>query len=419
MKPLAPADQQERVRALARMKRIPLLLLLAMAVLFIATLGRDEAWAPWVHAFAEAGMIGALADWFAVVALFRYPMGIPIPHTAIIPTRKDALGEAMARFVSDHFLAPRAVRAKLVTIDLARLGTEWLQSERGQARLLELADAGIRWALDALDEQRVRKFLGRVTRRQLESLDFAKLLGSTLQWLVRGNRHQDILTQGLRYAIVLLHDNRETIRARVADESPWWVPGFVDDRILRQILDKVETRLLEMSLDPEHPLRGKFNDWLVRLAVELETGPEYRRTGERFKQQLLENEELQDYLYGLWEDLSGRLAEDLDADDSRTRQEIAAALDRLAQELEADQDMQAWINEWLVDALVTVVDQNRNQIASIISDTVRTWDGQEASRRVELALGRDLQFIRINGTLVGGVVGVVIHGLVVWWGSMG
>ena len=416
MKPLAPADEQERARALARMKRIPLLLLLFMAVLFIATLGRAESWAGWVHAFAEAGMVGALADWFAVVALFRYPMGIPIPHTAIIPTRKDALGEAMARFVSDHFLAPDAVRAKLVTIDLARLVTDWLQSARGQARLLEFADAAIRWALDALDEQRVRSFLGRVTRRQLETLDFAKLLGSTLQWLVRGNRHQDILTQALRYAIVVLHENRETIRERVAEESPWWVPGFVDDRILRQILDKVETRLLEMSLDPEHPLRGQFNDWLVGLAIELETGPEYRRTGERFKQQLLENEELQDYLYGLWEDLSERLAADLDSEESRTRREIADALGRLAQELEADADMQAWINEWLVDALVTVVDQNRAQIASLISDTVRTWDGKDTSRRVELALGRDLQFIRINGTLVGGFVGVVIHAITLWAG---
>jgi uncharacterized membrane-anchored protein YjiN (DUF445 family) len=416
VRPLAPEDEQERARALARMKRIPLLLLLFMAVLFVATLGRPEPWAPWIHAFAEAGMIGALADWFAVVALFRHPLGIPIPHTAIVPTRKDALGEAMARFVSDHFLAPEAVRAKLVTIDLARLVTDWLQSARGQARLLEFADAAIRWALDALDEQRVRKFLGRVTRRQLESLDFARVLGNTIQWLVRGNRHQDILTQGLRYAIVVLHENRETIRERVAEESPWWVPGFVDDRILRQILDKVETRLLEMSLDREHPLRGQFNDWLVRLAVELETGPEYRRTGERFKQQLLENEELQDYLYGLWEDLSDRLAADLDAEDSRTRKEIGEALARVAQELQADEGMQAWINEWLVDALVTVVDQNRAQIASLISDTVRTWDGKETSRRVELALGRDLQFIRINGTLVGGLVGVVIHALVVWAG---
>ncbi len=417
MKPLAPADEQERVRALARMKRFPLLLLVAMAVLFVWTLGRTEPWAPWLHAFAEAGMIGALADWFAVVALFKHPLGVPIPHTAIIPQRKDALGDAMANFVAEHFLAPAAVRTKLESINMAKLGTEWLKSARGQARLLEFTDAAIRWALDALDERRVRKFLSRVTRRQLESMDFAALLGGVLEWLVQGNRHQDILTQALRYAIVLLSENREVSRERVAEESPWWIPGFVDDRILRKVLDRVETRLFEMSLDPEHPLRGSFNDWLVRMAQELKDAPEHRRTGEKFKQQLLENDELQDYLYGLWEDVSGRLEADLDAEDSRTRLEISNAVQRLAQELEADEDMQAWINEWLVDALVVVVDQNRSQIASLISDTVRTWDGREASRRVELALGRDLQFIRVNGTLVGGLVGVVIHGLVVWSGK--
>jgi len=411
LKPLDPLTEQERAQALARMKRIPLLLLFAMAALFVATLGRDEPWAPWVHHFAEAGMIGALADWFAVVALFRHPLGVPIPHTAIIPNRKDELGEAMARFVSEHFLASDAVRAKLETINMAGVATAWLKSGHGQERLLSLADAGIRWALDALDEQRVRRFLGRVTKRQLESLDLAALLGNTIEWLVRGNRHQDILTQALRYAIIVLTENREMIRERVADESPWWVPGFVDDRILRKVLDRVELRLFEMSLDPEHPLRGEFNSWLGRLAEELKTGPEHRRTGERFKQQLLENDELLDYLYGLWEDLSGRLAADLDADDSRTRLEIARVLARVADELEADADMQAWINDWLLDALVAVVDQNRTQIASLISDTVKTWDGQETSQRVELSIGRDLQFIRINGTLVGGLVGVIIYGL--------
>ncbi len=292
MRALDPVTEQDRARALRRMKRFPLLLLLAMAALFVATLGRNEAWAPWVHAFAEAGMIGALADWFAVVALFRHPLGIPIPHTAIIPTRKNELGEAMSRFVSEHFLAPDAVRAKLETINMAAVATAWLKSNRGQERLLNLADAGIRWALAALDEQRVRQFLGRVTRKQLESLDLAAVVGSTVQWLVKGNRHQEILTQALRYAIIVLSENRENIRERVAEESPWWMPGFVDDRILRKVLDRVELRLFEMSLDPEHPLRGQFNDWLTTLAQELKTAPEHRRTGEKFKQQLMENEEL-------------------------------------------------------------------------------------------------------------------------------
>jgi len=391
------------------MKRIPLLLLLLMAVVFWFTLHRPEAWAGWLHAFAEAGMVGALADWFAVVALFRHPLGLPIPHTAIIPTRKDALGEAMARFVSDHFLEPTAVRAKLDTIDLAGHAVAWLRSERGQARLLALGEGALRWSLDTLDEQRVRHFLGRLSRRQLEHVSLAPLLGHTLDWLVRGDRHQEVLTQVLRHTIVLLHEHKDAIRERVQHESPWWIPGFVDDRILQQMLQRIETHLYQMSLDTTHPMRGQLSDYLQQLAGDLQTDPEYAAIGDRLRQQLLENEELQDYLYRLWTDLAGRLRADLDEPDSDIRRRLAGWLQRVGAELEGDAEMQAWMDEWLVDTVVMLVERNRAQIASLISDTVRTWDGRETSLRVELAIGRDLQFIRINGTLVGGLVGLAIH----------
>jgi len=406
---LDPERERQQARALARMKRIPLLLLLLMAALFVYTLGHPAPWAPWVHAFAEAGMVGALADWFAVVALFRHPLGLPIPHTAIIPRRKDELGESMSRFVADHFLEPAAVRAKLQSIDLAGHTVTWLQGARGQAKLVDFVEAMIRWALEALDEQRVRRFLGRLSRRQLEKVDLAPLFGHTLDWLVRGGRHQEIFTQVLRQIIVLLDEHRETIRGKVKEESPWWIPGFVDDRILRKMLERIEARLYEISLDTEHPMRGQFDRWVGQFAEDLKTSPEHRATGERIKQQLLENDELQDYLYRLWSDLAGRLEADLDSPDSKVRAEVGGWIERLAGELASDTDMQAWINEWLTEAVVTLVDSNRAQIASVISDTVKTWDGQDTSRRVELALGRDLQFIRINGTLVGGLVGLVIH----------
>lgn len=393
------------------MKRVPLLLLVLMAVAFAWTLGRPEPWAAWVHAFAEAGMVGALADWFAVVALFKHPLGLPIPHTAIIPRRKDELGEAMSSFVAEHFLEPSVVRAKLEPINLSRYAISYLQSSRGRARILELADAVMHWALDALNEQRVRRFLARLSRSQLERFEFAPVLGNAIDWLVKGDRHQEVLTQLLRYSIVLLNDHRETIRERVQEESPWWLPGFVDDHILKKMLERIETQLFEMSLDPDHPTREQFNRWLSGFAHELKNNPEYRRTGDRIKAQLLENEELQDYLYGLWSDLAGRLRLDLDGEDSRTRLELANALERLASELDQDADMQVWINGWLIDTVVVLVDSNRHQMASLISDTVKTWDGRDTSRRVELALGRDLQFIRINGTLVGGLVGLIIHAI--------
>jgi uncharacterized membrane-anchored protein YjiN (DUF445 family) len=315
----------------------------------------------------------------------------------------------MARFISDHFLEPEVVGRKLQSVDLAGVAVTWLKSGRGRASVLDLSSGMLGWALDALHEQRVREFLSRLSRRQLKNVSFAPLMGHTLDWAVRENRHQDVLTQVLRYAIVVLDDNHENIRERVKEGSPWWLPGFVDDRILKQMLDRIQNQLFQMSLDPEHPLRGQFNQWLQKLASELKTSPEYRRLGRRLKEQLLENETLQDYLYGVWSDLAGRLERDLEQPDSVIRDQIGAWMDGLVDELDRDQPMQAWINQWMTSAMLVLIDRNRGQIASLISDTVRSWDGRETSHRVELAIGRDLQFIRINGTLVGGLVGLVIH----------
>lgn len=402
------ADKELRLR---RMKRIPLLLLFLMAVLFAYTLHHPAPWAAWLHAFSEAGMVGALADWFAVVALFRHPLGIPIPHTAIIPNRKNDLGESLSNFVAEHFLEPAVVRKKLETVNLAVFVAVWLKSERGRRSVEDLVATVLRWLLGALHEARVRRFLSRLSSKQLASLNLAPLLGNTIDWLVRGQRHQEILTQVLRYAIVVLHDNRDAIRAKVQQESPWWVPGFVDDRIMKKMLERVETQLFEMTLDPDHGLREQFNVWVQKLAHDLQHSPQHRRWGEDFKQQLLDNDELQDYLYGLWRELAGSIEEDIDNPDSSIKRQVGDWLHNIAEELDDDPDMQAWVNAWLTEAITMVVARNSAQISSLISDTVQSWDGADTSRRIELAIGRDLQFIRINGTLVGGLVGLIIHAI--------
>ncbi len=393
------------------MKRIPLLLLLLMVVIFAWTLNSPYQWAGWLHAFAEAGMVGALADWFAVVALFKHPLGIPIPHTAIIANRKNDIGLSMSRFVADHFLEPSVVRKKLQSANLASFVVAWLKSEKGRSSVGELAVTVLRWALGALSEKRVRRFLSRLSRKQLAKTDLAPLLGNTLQWLIQGQRHQQVLTQALRYSIVALHDNRDKIREKVQQESPWWVPGFVDDKILTKLLDRVEHQLFEMTLDPDHALREKFDLWVQNFAHNLNHSPEYKRMGEDFKQQLLANDELQDYLYGLWRELAGNIEADLLQPESGIKRQVGDWLENVADELESDVEIQAWINTWLEDAITVIVERNSSQIASLISDTVQSWDGADTSRRVELAIGRDLQFIRINGTIVGGLVGLIIHAI--------
>ncbi len=401
----------DKALQLRRMKRIPLLLLFLMALLFAFTLHHPASWAGWLHAFAEAGMVGALADWFAVVALFRHPLGLPIPHTAIIPNRKNDIGESMSRFVADHFLEPDVVRKKLQNTNLAAFVVSWLRSDRGRQSVEDLTTVVLRWALDAFHEKRVRRFLSRLSSKQLANVSLAPLLGNTLEWLVRGQRHQQILTQVLRNTIVLVHDNRDAIREKVRQESPWWLPGFVDDRILKKMLERIEHQLFEMALNQEHSLREQFNQWVQEFAQDLKNSPEHRRLGDDFKQQLLANDELQDYLYGLWQELARNIESDIEKPDSVIRQHVGQWLDNMAEELDGDADMQTWINAWLVDAITLVVGRNSAQIASLISDTVKSWDGADTSRRVELAIGRDLQFIRINGTLVGGLVGLLIHAL--------
>lgn len=391
------------------MKHLPLLLLALMAVLFFLTLDRPEAWAGWLHAFSEAGMVGALADWFAVVALFRHPMGIPIPHTAIIPNRKDEIGDSLARFVADHFLAPGVIRARLASVNLAGNAAHWLKSPAGQERVLDLGTRLVKSMLGALNEEQVRRFISRLGNRQFEQLNLAPLFGRTLEWLVEGGRHQQVLTQALQFSLVMVHDNRDLIRGNVQRESPWWLPGFVDDKIVVQMLDRIETLLLEMSLDPDHPMRGDFNQWVEQWASDLQTSPEYRRWGEKVKTDLLENRNLQDYFYQLWKDLAEGLAQGLDDPASPLRKEMSRVLVSFAEELEHDEEMQLWVNGWLLESTVALVDENRTAISSLISETVRSWDAVETSQRVEAAIGRDLQFIRVNGTLVGGLVGVVIH----------
>jgi len=399
-------DEAARLR---RMKRWPLLLLLLMAAIFLLTLNRPESWAGWVHAFAEAGMVGALADWFAVVALFRHPLGLPIPHTAIVPRRKDEIGHSLARFVAEHFLHPEVVRAKLEASAMSSHIVAWLQSAEGRKRLVDSILRFLRWGVGAWREDNVRAFLRRFSVQQLQRAEMGPLLSRLIEWLVQDGRHQDLLTQTLRYAVVLLHDHRETIRGNVQKESPWWLPGFVDDRIVQQMLDRIENLLFQMALDPDHVMRAEFDRWLNSWISDLRSSPQMQQRIEEFKQAALSNEALQDYLFRVWTDLVAGIERDIAAEDSFLAAELDRLIEDFANNLDGDLQMQASVDGWLIDSAVVLVSENRDAIASLISDTVSGWDAEETTQRVELAIGSDLQYIRINGTLVGGLVGLLLH----------
>ncbi|MCF6262371.1 MAG: DUF445 domain-containing protein [Xanthomonadales bacterium] len=392
------------------MKRLPLILLLVMAVLYTLSWDQQGAWL-WLHAFSEAAMVGALADWFAVTALFRHPMGLPIPHTAIIARRKNEIGESMARFVAENFLQAEVLEKRLQSHNLAGIVISWLKQTDNRRQLIGNTLSLWSWLMAAVGEQRVRAFVTRIAQRQSSNFDVAKIAGQALEVMTSKGRHQEVFTQALRFAIVALSENEERIRYRVQHESPWWMPGFVDDKIVGQLLQRIETVLFEMALDPEHELRQRFDQQLEKLTKDLQTLPEYKLLGERIKKDFMQNDSIQEYLLRLWNDLAARLKLAESDPDSKIHLHMDNLLQGLVVELEADPGMRELLDQWISAAITHIVSENADSISGLISDTVRSWDADTTSRRVELAIGRDLQFIRINGTLVGGLVGVLLLGL--------
>jgi len=390
------------------MRLIPLLLLLLMLALFIITLLQPFAGSSWLQAFAEAAVVGALADWFAVTALFRHPLGLPIPHTAIVKRRKDQIGSNLARFVADHFLAPDVLARHLQQLHPGDRLLRWLARPQAQRALSGHLLTALHWAVNALGEEPVREFSQRLLRQNMSSDKLSRWSGAGLRYLIENDRHQPVITLALEQLAANLHRQNATIRQRISEGSPWWLPGFVDDRIARQMLTRVETLLLLMAADERHTLRRRLNMQLHRLARELEQG-HHGETLHEYWQQLSRRPEIQDYAVYLWQRLVAEINRQSDDTDSSWHREIRAWLAQLAENLQQDEAMRSRLNQWLGDALVEVISTHRQEFAQLISDTVAAWDGEETSRRIELQIGPDLQYIRINGTLVGGCIGLLLH----------
>lgn len=403
--------EAEQERNLRRMKAIPTLLLAVMAAVYVATIrfGGDSGWVGYVQAFAEAAMVGALADWFAVTALFRHPLGLPIPHTAIVPRRKDEIGANLARFVHEHFLTRDVVRNKLRRMDFSARAARWMSRPESAEWLTEAASRLIEWFLNALADRDVQDFLDRTLMERAKKIEAAPVVGHMLEMLTANNRHQELLTEGLRLAVVILHENKNVIRAKVREESPWWMPGFIDDQILKQLVERVETLLFAMALDHGHPMRQQFDARVAKLVEDLKSSQEFVELGETLKHDILGNPAIADYIADLWGDLRRLLLSQAADTNSELRGNLRDGVQRLAREMLGDPRMRRTVNRWVEDGLVYVVESNGYEIAELISDTVETWDPDATARRIELQVGKDLQYIRINGTVVGGLAGLGIH----------
>jgi len=410
---ITPDDELKRVR-LVRMKRVATGMLVVVAAVFVAA-RMYEAPYPWlgyVRAFAEAAMVGGIADWFAVTALFRHPLGIPIPHTAIVASRKDRIGAALGNFVQRNFLTRDVVAGKLNAMKLGERAATWLAQPENSRRLARHVARGLSGAVDVLRDEDVQQLVDRGIVSRLRSMQVAPLLAKVFGLLTAGGRHQVLLDDALRLAARFLEENEDVIRERIKAESPWWVPGAVENRLGDRVVSGVEKTLVAVAADPEHPLRARYDEAVERFVLSLRENPEVIAKAEQMKLDLLAHPSVSDFSRDVWGDVKSRLAayaERLADDAEQEPDQIERWLTGLGRKVLEDPELSAKVNGWVVELVTYAVEQAREEVAKLIASTVAAWDADATSRKIELQIGRDLQFIRINGTLVGGLVGLLLH----------
>lgn len=407
---------EQKRRDLVKMRRFATGLLVLMVVAFIAcSIGeRSLPWLGFIRAFTEAAMIGALADWFAVTALFRYPLGIPIPHTAIVQQNKDRIGESLGNFVENNFLTADALEAKLQEVDIAGKLADWLDEPENSAELAQRISMSIPTILQQVDDEKINRFVDLNVSERLEHIEVAPLAGTLLTTLTSRNKHQDLLDQSVKIAASFLGKNKDLIREKIKAESPWFVPKYVDDKIYERIIDKIEQTLVEIESNPQHEMRAKFNVAVLDFIERLKSSDEYRAKGEQIKQELLQHPTTRRTIRNFWQDVKQRILSDLAQPESAISTKLRETIEHVGSNLQKDQAQRDRINQWIRQTAVQLLLERRSEIGSLISDTVKRWDGQTMSDRVELHVGRDLQFIRINGTIVGGIVGLIIYSIAQW-----
>ena len=404
---LGDTDQARR-RALRRMKAVATGLLAVAAAGYGLTLHQDG-WLGFVNAACEAAMVGAAADWFAVTALFRHPLGLPIPHTALIPTRKDALGRSLQDFVATHFLAPDVVRSRVAAVGVARRVGIWLADPPHAERVAaEVAGAG-RGLLQVLQDDRVAALLEEVVLRPMLARPWAPPAGRLLEHIVAEQAHHRLVDLVVEEVHEWLARHEDVVTALVRDRAPAWTPSWLDERVSQRAYQEALRWAGDIRNDPRHRVRLALDDMLVGLAKDLQSDPVMQARAMDLQQRILENPGVREAVEALWTAVRGVLEEATRNEDSDLRRRLVAGIASFGRRLGADPELQASVDRYVENAAGHLVTSYRDEVATVISETIERWDGREASRRIELHVGRDLQFIRINGTVVGGLVGVLIH----------
>jgi uncharacterized membrane-anchored protein YjiN (DUF445 family) len=397
----------------ARMRRIATGMLVVMAAIYVLARTYEPVHPAvgYVRAFAEAAMVGGLADWFAVTALFRHPLGLPIPHTAIIPRNKDRIGATLAQFLRDNFLTARVVARRMHKLDVAGAAGRLLAApSEGDARLRRGASRLIADILEVLDDERLGGVAKAAIAQRIGAMKIAPALGQFLTAAMKEGRHQPVMDSFIRWAARLLDDNQMLIYQMVHERAGTvlrWTG--LDETLANAIIDGLDKMLQEAADDPGHRLRVKVEEGLMSLAVDLQHDPEMQARIDRIRDEIMANPAMQRWIDGLWQQLREGLLRAARDPDAAMAGKLGEALRQIGVSLRDDAQVKALVNRFARRAAAGTVARYGDDIVKLVSETVRGWDARTITDRLENAVGRDLQYIRINGTLVGGSVGVALH----------
>ncbi|HYD80147.1 MAG TPA: DUF445 domain-containing protein [Paucimonas sp.] len=400
----AQATQLRRMRALATA------LLVAMAILLFATRSLEHLHPgiSFVAAFAEAALVGALADWFAVTALFRSPLGLPIPHTAVIPKSKDRIGSALSDFIQYNFITREIIHGELRSLDFADTAAAWLSNPENARTVSRQAARTVPLLLEFVDDEDMRKTLLRHADSALQRVKIAPALAEVVSALASKGYHQDLFAHLVEMASQVFEHNKPYIRWKIHEGSPRWLPKAVDEKIYERLLHAIRSTLDEMRED-DSEWRMRFQHAVDRLIEHLRTSPEYETKLGVILHDISRHPALDSYALELWRDVKARLSADALADESLIVAKLEEIAGSLCKRLAHDLALRTAINAWLSALFTEIVVARREFIAGLIARVIRKWDAETMSRKLELQVGKDLQYIRINGTLVGGLVGVILH----------
>jgi uncharacterized membrane-anchored protein YjiN (DUF445 family) len=405
------AGDAARLKGLRRMRALALSLLVLAAVIYVLTRHHDTGWLGYVNAGSEAAMVGAIADWFAVTALFRHPLGLPIPHTAIIPNRKESLGESLQEFVADNFLREDVIRERIASAGVGHRVGEWLVEGNHADRLVREGSRVLSDALSHVQESDVAALIEQALIPRLQEEELSPVVGQLMEEVLRDDAHRGLVDLAVDELGRWLQHNHDEVAALIENRAPSWTPQWLDKRVATWVHEQVVEWVADIGRTPDHNARIALDKWLRQLAHDLQHQPETMERFERLKVRMLDQPRVSTTSIQLWDALRRALIGSLGDETGLLRTRAKEELDKLGRRLIDEPGLAARVDTTISDVAAYAVNHYGHEVATIISATVNRWDGKETADRIELHVGRDLQFIRINGTVVGGLAGVVIHAI--------